>query len=147
MIKIRKNLNINLNHFAFVFAAMVAAGCWSASAVFNQRAYEQSVSLKVDALVLVDEATLPYDSCRTEIDAVKLEFRKAYEYVKGLPDNDETIKQYEIMMDTTRSSLFGFLVRWKSKGKLSAVFVQDAEKIISDQFDEVIGLESGKRKE
>lgn len=40
-----------------ILTAVLLAGCSFSSDVFNQRAYEQDVSLKVDALSIMDEAT------------------------------------------------------------------------------------------
>ncbi|HUI29328.1 MAG TPA: hypothetical protein VLX91_03850 [Candidatus Acidoferrales bacterium] len=137
---------INFNHFNLLFVSIFIAGCGFQAAVFDQAAYEHSVSLKVDALNLMGKATSPYDSCRTEIEAVIVEFQKAYEYAKGLPNNDETVKQYEIMMDPQQASFFGFLARWESEGRLGATFVGDARAEVSRHFDDVIGLESGKKK-
>jgi hypothetical protein len=36
--------------------------------------------------------------------------------------------------------------RWEKEGKLSEGFVEEARNIISDGFDTIIELESGKRK-
>ena len=136
----------SLSRFSLLLVSIFIAGCSFQAAVFNQGAYEHSVNLKVDALAIMDKATSPYDSCRAGIDAVKLEFQKAYEYAKGLPNNEETVKQYEIMMDPQQSSLYGFLARWESEGRLGATFVSDAKAEVARHFDDVIGLESGKLK-
>ncbi|MCL5266866.1 MAG: hypothetical protein M1469_02035 [Bacteroidetes bacterium] len=129
---------------SLAMVVIIVAGCSFSSAVFNQRAYEQSVSLKVDALLLMDKATGPFEWSKPDVDAIKLEFAKAYEYAKGLPHNEETVAQYNIMMDTTKASFFGFLTRWESEGKLGAAFVTNSKAVVSDQFDRIMALESGK---
>jgi DNA transposition AAA+ family ATPase len=50
------------------------------------------------------------------------------------------------MKDPDKNLLGGFLKRWKEKDKLSAVFVDEAKRLISTGFDQIIGLESGKIK-
>jgi hypothetical protein len=120
-------------------------GC-TTSAIFNQRAYEQDVSTKVDALALMDKADQPYIQHADEIGQLELNIEKAYQYAKGLPNNDETVAQWEIIKDTTKNSLFGFLKRWKEENKLNRAFIEGAKKNVSDGFDQVIELESGKRK-
>ena len=55
-------------------------------------------------------------------------------------------KQWEIIRDPSGASLIGFLERWKREGKLGQEFVTEAKKVISDQLDTVIDLESGKPK-
>jgi hypothetical protein len=42
--------------------------------------------------------------------------------------------------------LGGFLKRWKDEETLSAMFVSEAQILVSDAFDAIIGLESGKIK-
>ncbi len=140
-----KNLYGNLMRM-FLLALMVA-GCSFSSAIFNQRAYEQSVSLKVDALALMDRATSPFEWSKEQVDQVKLQFSKAYEYANGLPNNEETAAQYKIMMDTAQASFFGFLKSWESEGKLGETFVSNSKEVISDQFDRIIWLESGKKRQ
>ncbi len=114
--------------------------------VFNQRAYEQATSIKVDALSLIDKATDSYDNHKDEIYQLKLNAKKAYEYSKGRAKNEESTKQWEIIINPERNLLFGFLKRWRDEGKLSSTFIYEAKKIISEGFDAVIELESGKRK-
>jgi len=114
--------------------------------LYNQQAYDKAVSLKVDALNLMDMATTPYDSCQAQIQAIKTEYSKAYEYSKGLPDNEESIKQYEVIGDPNGGSLMGFIERWKSQGKLGKTFVDNVKGVFSDQMDQIIGLEGGKKK-
>lgn len=122
------------------------AGC-TTSALFNQRAYEQATSLKVDALSILDNASSPYDSCRTTVELLKLNVEKAYEYARGLPHNEFTVRQWEILIDTSGHSLFGILTRWKNENKLSRGFIIGAKSLVSDGFDTIIDLESGKPKE
>ncbi len=124
---------------------IIICGCVS-TAVFNQRAYEQDVNIKVDALALVDKADQPYMQHADEVGQFKLNIEKAYQYAKGLPNNNETIAQWEIIRNPNEASIAGFLERWKSEGQLSRVFIEDAKIEIGKQFDQVIELESGKRK-
>ena len=137
--------NIFLKSYSFLLIAILTVGCVS-SAIFNQKAYEQTTSLKVDALTLMDKAIEPYANHQAVIDGLKLNMEKAYQYCKGLPDNDETIKQWEIIKDPNRNSLMGFLNRWETQKQLKPDFINDAKGLVSDGFDAVIELESGKRK-
>jgi len=113
---------------------------------FNQRAYEQATSLKAEALMLMDKATKPYSEYRSEVESLRLNLEKAYQYAKGLPKNEITAKQWEILKDPERHSLGGFLKRWEKTSQVSANFIKAAKELISDGFDTIIELESGKRK-
>ncbi|KFF72305.1 hypothetical protein IW01_04350 [Pectobacterium brasiliense] len=115
---------------------------------FNQRAYEQAVTIKVDALALIDKAlTEAYEENRHEVVLLKIQVEKAYEYARGLPKNEIVTKQWEIIKNPNRNSLGGFLAYWERNNTLSKTFVTDMKEVISNGFDQVIELESGKVKQ
>ena len=113
---------------------------------FSQVAYNQAVSLKVESLSLMSYATEEYTKYKAEVNYLKKELRKAYEFAKGRPDNEISTKQWEILIDENRNLLGGFLKRWKDEGTLSETFVSEAQLLVGDAFDTIIGLESGKVK-
>jgi hypothetical protein len=131
--------------FVWLTALVFLAGCYTI-APFSQKAYEQSTSLKVEALATMDKASEPYANQKQLVDALKLNVEKAYEYAKGRPQNEETTKQWLIIKDPSRHSLGGFLKRWEDKSTLDKTFIQEAKGVVSDGFDTIIELESGKRK-
>ena len=124
---------------------LALASCRTIS-LFDQAAYEQAISAKVDTLALMDKATESYSAHQKEIDAVKRELDKAYEYDLGRPLNKITATQWKILLDPDRHLVGGFLKMWKSKGSLGATFVAEKKIQIAEAFDQIIGLESGKIK-
>jgi hypothetical protein len=133
------------NYLAAVVAFGLLAGC-STIAPLSQKAYEQATSLKVEALATMDKAIEPFSHQKQEVEALKLNVEKAYEYAKGRPQNEETTRQWAIIKDPARNSLGGFLKRWEDSQTLTKEFIQEAKGLVSDGFDTVIELESGKRK-
>ena len=129
--------------FPFLFLSLL--GCAPVSD-FNQLAYQQSVSLKTDALTLISKANENYIDHQSEIDSLKLNVEIAYQYSKTIPNNKETIAQWEIIRDPQRSSLFGLLERWKSKTNLSDVFISEVKVLIASDFNTIIDFENNKRK-
>lgn len=127
-------------------AALTATNCGNMQAVFSEQAYQQAVSLKVESLALIDNATEDYSMHQSEIDRLHQELQKAYQYALGRPNNDTTIRQWEILLDPQRNLLGGFLARWKKEGSMSDFFTEENKQIISDAFDTIIELESGKQK-
>lgn len=119
-------------------------GCTPTIAPFSERAYEQAVSLKVDALAVMGEATDPYDVHRDEVAALRSEVEKAYEFAHGRPKNDLSARQWALLKDPDRNLLGGFLARWEAQGSLAPVFVTEAQRLVAQAFDTIIGLESGK---
>lgn len=130
---------VTLTFFLFALAC-------STISPFNQKAYEQATSLKAEALTLMDKAVKPFSDYRQEAELLRLNLEKAYEYVRGLPKNEITTKQFEILKDPGRNSLGGFLKLWEERTTLSAGFVEGAKELVRDGFDTIIELESGKRK-
>lgn len=130
--------------FCFV-ALSFAAGC-STISIYDQAAYEHVTSAKVDALALMDKATSNYSGQEKEIAAVRLELNKAYEYDKGRPLNEVTLKQWDILLSPERDLFGGFLRDWERKGRFKPVAISERKRQVAEGFDQIIGLESGKLK-
>jgi len=126
-----------------IFLFLVLSACTTLSQ-FNQAAYEQATSLKVESLALMDRAEEPFESYRGEVEALMIRVEKAYEYAKGRPGNEISARQWELLKDPDRNLLGGFMRRWEERGTLTETFIIEAKGIISDAFDTIIGLESGK---
>jgi len=118
----------------------------ASTGVFSEIAYRQSVSLKVETLELMNKASESYSSHSAEVDSLIRKLKFAYEYAKGRPDNDIITKQWELMINPDRNLIGGFLRIWKEDLILSPVFVNEAQEVIGNAFDTIIGLESGKIK-
>jgi hypothetical protein len=113
---------------------------------FSPYAYRQAVSLKVESLALMEQAENSFRDMKAEVDNLKLELSKAYEYSKGRPHNEISTKQWEILIDPERNLLGGFLKRWETQDSLAQFFINEAMGLVSDAFDTIISLESGKVK-
>jgi hypothetical protein len=133
-------------NFLLLFAAIAISGCAPTISQFNETAYQQAVQLKVQSLVLVNKATEPYADHADIAETLRQDLETAYEYAKGRPDNELSTRQWEIMIDPERNLMGGLLKRWEEEGTLSPVFVREFRGVISDAFDTIIGLESGKIK-
>jgi hypothetical protein len=89
-------------------------------------------------------ATLPYADYVENVTYLKTELRKAYEFALGRPNNELSAGQWEILINEEGNLLGGFLKRWEAEGTLSEMFVTEMQTLVSDAFDTIIGLESGK---
>ena len=127
---------------ALVFSLTI----WSCSSisVFSPEAYKQAVELKVESLELMAFATSPYEDNEESVTYLKTELRKAYEFALGRPNNELSTEQWKILINEEGNLLGGFLKRWEAEGTLSEMFVTEMQTLISDAFDTIIGLESGK---
>ena len=123
----------------------VFGGC-ATIATFDQISYEKATAAKAEALALMDQATGPYRSHRREIAEVALTLDKAYEYDRGRDLNAETVRLWQLLRDPEGNLYGGFLRRWKEKGALKPDAIALKKPDIADAFDQIIGLEIGKRR-
>jgi hypothetical protein len=128
---------------AFAICSLVAC---NTIAPFDQAAYDKGTGAKAEALALMGKATGSYTSHLAEIEKVNLTIDKAYEYDKGRSKNAITIQQWEILRDPDKHLFGGFIRRWREKGSLNSEYINEKKKDIADAFDQITGLEIGKRK-
>lgn len=133
------------NSARLLLAALLLAGCTLVSP-YSETAYRQAVELKVESSSLMAKATEPYLQHQAAAESLILDAYKAREYARGRPKNDESIQQWDIMLNPTGHMLGGFMERWKAQGGLSPAFVQEARSQVEKGFDQIIALESGKSK-
>ncbi len=133
------------HHFKVLLLGLLFS-LYSCSSIseFSAEAYKQTVDLKVESLELMFYASEPYSDSEIEVESLKQKLKKAYEFAKGRPDNEISTEQWEILIDEERNLLGGFLKRWEEEVTLSEMFITEAQLLVSDAFDTIIGLESGK---
>jgi hypothetical protein len=123
--------------------SLIIWSCASIS-VFSPEAYKQAVDLKVESVELMAFATMPCEDYKEEVAILRTKLTKAYEFASGRPDNELSAEQWEILIDEEGNLLGGFLKRWENEGTLGEMFVTETQMLVSDAFDTIIGLESGK---
>ncbi|MFZ5449704.1 MAG: hypothetical protein ACOZFS_13815 [Thermodesulfobacteriota bacterium] len=125
---------------------VLAAGCAPTIAPHRPPAYDKAVSLKVESLNLMDKATEPYSQHQAAAQTLRLDLEKAYEDAKGVPSNEVSTQMWEILKNPNGNLLGGFLTLWQKKSVLSKGFITEKKMQVSDAFDKIIALESGKAK-
>lgn len=128
-----------------IILGLLLTACATIS-TFDQYAYTQATSIKVDALNLMSRATDDYTLHTADVIAVQTTINKMFEYEKNRPKNGISEKMWAILKDSTGHLFGGFIRRWQQEGKLNAAFVKESQNLISDSFDQIAQLESGKIK-
>lgn len=129
-----------------VAVATVIFSCTRTIAVFDQHAYENATSLKAEALALMDEATTPFSQLDAEVKDLMVRVDAAYEYARGLPENEITAEQWEILKALDGSLLGGFFALWAQQGTVSAAGIAASKSNVAAAFDTIIELEAAKIK-
>ena len=111
---------------------------------FDQYAYTQTTSLKVDALSVMGHANESYPSHQQEVQQVQTALSKMYEYEKNRPKNAVTQKMWTVLTDTTGNLYGGFIRRWRKEGTLDTAFIRISQDLVGQSFDQISQLESGK---
>ena len=128
--------------FAFV---ILISGCAPLIGPYSPIAYQNATSLKASTLALMGKANEPYTSHENEVEYLKVELDKAYEFVNGIPSNSISAKQWNILKNPDGKLLGKYFLRWKEGGTLKPVFIGEFKSIIADAFDEIICLEANKK--
>jgi hypothetical protein len=133
-----------LYRLRILLALVILTACGSSIALFDQYAYTQTTSLKVEALAVLSKATDDYANHKDEVELMLQKVEKIYEYEKHRPKNAISTRLWEIVKNPDRNLVGGVVKRWKNEGKLNAAFVQQATQQVSEAFDIIAELESKK---
>lgn len=120
--------------------------CNNRISIYDQSSYEQAVKLKVEALILIDNASTPYKEKVKDIEDFKKNLQIAYEYSKGRKDNAISTAQWEVIINKDENSMATFLELWKEQGNISPKMCENWKKQAAKMFDRIIELESDKVK-
>lgn len=131
---------------ALVLVLVAAVGaCTPLIGAYSPRAYEHATSLKAETLALVERADEPYRDHRQAAERLMIDLQRAYEYVRGVPRNAISARQWRLLVDPEGDLVGRFMRRWRDEETLSPVFIAEFRAILADAFDEIICLEANKR--
>ncbi len=131
--------------YSALVLSMLIAACAPLIGPYSPTAYQYATSLKAETLALMDKATEPYEDHKGKAETLMVDLQKAHEYVKGVPSNSISAKQWDILIRKDGDLVGKFIKRWEERKKLSEVFIIEFKGIVSDAFDEIICLEANKK--
>lgn len=138
--------NFKYGFILLFWIILFSSNCTRSIALYDQYAYTHTTIIKVDALNLMSLAVEKVSDHKDKIDNFMNDLQKLYEYEKGRPRNEITVKQWDLLLNPEGHLLGGFIARWNKEEKLNQTFVDEAKKLVSNAFDLISGLESGKLK-
>lgn len=144
--KIIKNRTVKNAPFILLISMLLLSCNTFKTTQYNQYSYESSISLKVEALELMNKAIEPYTEHEEEIKNYLKEFQKLEEYEKNRENNELTYEMIKRIGNPENNLLGGFLKRWQKKQTISKVMIIETKKQIREAFDLLIKYESKKNK-
>ncbi|MBN1252685.1 MAG: hypothetical protein JXA16_11155 [Bacteroidales bacterium] len=138
-------MNKQITRFLILTLLFISFGCASISK-FDQYAYIQTTSLKVDALNVMSLATEEYYKHEKAVYEFETNLQKIYEYEKNRPKNEITLKLWDKLLNKEGHLLGGFIEKWKTDTILNIVYINEKKDQVSEAFDQIAGLESKKIK-
>jgi hypothetical protein len=109
--------------------------------------YTHLTDLKVDTTLLIESFdTKKVKENEEKIDAVRLSFKKAYEYERGKGDtNSDTIKQFAKIMQLFEEDITTY--RENGPGGLGKNYFHEAAVVLGQAFDIAIATENEKNRD
>lgn len=130
---------------AIIVACFIMTGCRTITA-FDSISFQRCSMLKARILVLMDHAVEPYEKYTDKVDSLMVESLAIYAMDKAREKNENTSRQWYLMLGNKTAILTGFFNLWKQKKYLPDVFIDEAKSKVSDGFDEILKLENAKLK-
>jgi hypothetical protein len=123
----------------------LGGACAPLIAEYSLEAYKNATTLKAETAALIDKAGSPYTDHEKEVNALTTKINAAYEFSAGLPSNQISAQQWQILRDPNGGLYGGFVSVWKKYGSVSATYRQEKKIQISRAFDYIICLEANKK--
>lgn len=121
------------------FITLFILGCVS-TPPFDQTEYDRAITLKIDALSLLEKASRDYQLYQDEVSKIRKDMAFLLEYAKRKPNNEGYIALMNDMYNPEGSLLGKILKEWELQGTLGKAYAEGFSSIISDSFDEIIDL-------
>jgi hypothetical protein len=132
-------------HLVLWLGILLLGGCASLIADYSLDAYKNATTLKAETAALIDKAGESYSQHKVDVDALTTKINAAYEFSAGLPSNQISAQQWQILRDPNGNLYGGFVAQWRHKGSLSMAYRSDKKMQLGRAFDYIICLEANKK--
>lgn len=122
------------------------AACNPLIAPYSEQAYRNATSLKARSLILMAQSDAPFSAHATDAQLLVTDMAAAYEYARGLPNNQVTAEQWQILRDPNGKLLGGFIAKWEAEGTVAPFVAGETADLVAFAFDRIICLEVNKSK-
>jgi hypothetical protein len=132
-------------HLMLLLVISPLGACASLIADYSLDAYKNATSLKAETAALIDKSAEQFTAHKADVDALTTKINAAYEFSAGLPSNQISAQQWEILRNPNGNLYGGFINRWKQSGSLSTSYRTEKKMQLGRAFDYIICLEANKK--
>jgi hypothetical protein len=126
-----------------LIAAIAFSGCAS-KAPYLRYSFDETARLKVESMAILGKARQSYPLGESGADSVMNGIHSAYQDASLRSMNGESMRQWEILLDSNQGSMAGIMRQWKQHDTLSIAMIQQAQIVVAGDFDRISILEGNK---
>lgn len=119
------------------------AGC-ALRAPFMQYSFDETARLKKESTALIAQSNRPYKLQSDKAKALRESVERAYQDASLRSKNQESMRVWENLLDTSQTSLAGALYRWRIYDTLPETDRVVFQKTVARDFDDISKLEGNK---
>lgn len=109
--------------------------CAACAPTYSPYVYDQTASLKTEALALMRKAGEPYAKHAVKAERLMDDLLSVMQQEALRKRNNDKVKQWQLLIDGNGHLLGGFLHRWQTDTTLNATFINLEVKLVGEAFD------------
>jgi len=113
---------------------------------FDPVGHQYAVTIKQEALVLMDKAGESFSLHRDEVYLLMTRVEMAYENARLKYKNDAATGIWDVIRSPGANQLARFMQDWEKEDILGAAYINEAKKLLQENFDILIKIEESKKK-
>lgn len=125
---------------------LVSTGCSVLKPKFDPIGYEYALSIKDDALILISKSEQSFSLHKESVYRLMTRVERAYEHARTLYKNNSVTGIWDVLRDPKANRLGRFIEEWEKEDTLDARYIEEAKKMISEDFKILLELEEKKKK-
>jgi hypothetical protein len=121
-------------------------GCSMLKPRYDPVGHEYAITIKEKALALLDKAGESFSLHRDAVYQLMTSVERAYEHARVKYKNDGITGIWDVMRSPEANRLARFMLDWEKEDILDATYIQEAKKLLQENFDLLIKIEESKKK-
>jgi hypothetical protein len=113
---------------------------------FDPVGHQYAVTIQKEALALMDKAVESFSLHRDEVYLLMTRVELAYENARLKYKNDGVTGIWDVMRSPGANQLARFMLDWEKEDILGVTYINEAKKLLQENFDILIKIEESKKK-